>query len=135
MLALLAVTVAPAVVTAVPAPVQNTPAVVVRPVYAAFYTGTWTLGPNVGYVVYNTQTCMYMVVAGGLAQPPPGGSYDALGLSTGPIPPSSLVYFIGRLDVNSQGGTLKFGQSPWSPTTINPFIANGGVFVIFVSKS
>jgi hypothetical protein len=128
LVALLAVTIAPTVVAAAGQPPTQLPTLIVRPVYA-FNINTWTLGPKVGAVVFNTQTGKFMVVAGGLEQPP-SGKHDWLGISFGPLPPSMQLLLISRLDVNSQGGTLDFRQSP--ATGIDPHIANGGVFVIVV---
>jgi hypothetical protein len=135
LIALLAITVAPTVVAARDGHVQQTlPTLVVRPVYAFSIVG-WTRGPQVGVVVFNTQTGKFVLAAYGVSQPP-SGLYNYFGVSTGPLPPSTTIYYIAKgLDVSSQGSILEAGHlsgPPYAPLAlIDQQIANGGVFFIF----
>jgi hypothetical protein len=72
-----------------------------------------------------------MVTAYGLTQPP-SAWYYYLGISAGPLPPSNEIMGVDRLNVNSIGGVLAFGQAqPNQIAKIDQYITNGGVFVVF----
>jgi hypothetical protein len=128
LVALLAVTVAPTVVAARDGHAQL-PTLVVRPVYAIKTVGTaWRPSPQVGAVVYNTQTGSYMVVASGLAP-----ITYSFGMTT-TLPSFTFVYPIDKVSVNSQGRTLAFGQTRANSdvATIDQAIASGEAFIIFL---
>jgi hypothetical protein len=131
LIVLLAITVAPTVVAANGAAHLQT--IVVRPVYAVIpgQVWGWTLGPQVGSVVYNTQTGFFMLVASGLA-PLTNGNQYYLGTSTVPPPSTFNIFPMDTVSVNSLGRTLAFGQTHINTvTTIDNAIANGDVFVVF----